>query len=207
MAIENIIYAAIGSIITIIITKILEIFQRYREHRYYLREKYFERKLSAAEKAVAMWFNMSTSFTAISALYEKFDAFTENAGGKTFEALNNELFSKLAKFQETADNLTNAVYLYFDIESDTSQAKQPLKNMYEGVGILQGLAISAKHFLELKQNSNDEFTQRYVNGKAEELLKETRKQIGRLSEIFSEAQMDVTLGIKTLRKKMKKYDK
>jgi CII-binding regulator of phage lambda lysogenization HflD len=49
---ENAFWFVIGSLLTVITTKFLEMYQTSRSHKYTLKKIYFEKKISAAEEAV-----------------------------------------------------------------------------------------------------------------------------------------------------------
>jgi primosomal protein N'' len=53
MTSDSILGGLIGSLITVIVTKLLDMLQKANEHDYPLRKAFFKKKLVAAESAVA----------------------------------------------------------------------------------------------------------------------------------------------------------
>jgi hypothetical protein len=67
---EAIMGGLVGSIFTVIITKILEIIQKSKEHKYSLQKTFFEKKLQSAEAAVAQWYLAASSCFTPAKLFE-----------------------------------------------------------------------------------------------------------------------------------------
>lgn len=55
----------IGSILTVVISKSLEIFQKSKEHKYDLQRQFFVKKLSAAEATVMQYSLMSDAISQL----------------------------------------------------------------------------------------------------------------------------------------------
>jgi hypothetical protein len=156
---------------------------------------------------VAFWYSTASTLTAISALYEKFSSFAEKASGKTFETLNNQYFAQLEKVRESADQLTNAVFLYFDLESDTSGAKGPLQVLFDVVVAIQDLAISAQALQDVKLTQTDDLAQQFVQDEEARLRKKVLEELKKFSSTFDASSQGLTLIIKSLRAQMKQFDK
>ena len=69
--IENVFYLLIGSIGTIVVTKLFELFQSSKAQKFELKKLYFERKISAAEEATEYLQNEIDSVESFMRVYEK----------------------------------------------------------------------------------------------------------------------------------------
>jgi predicted lipoprotein len=206
MTTETILGAAIGSIITVIATKVLELWQRRNEHSYALRKSFFERKLSAAETAVSTWYSISASLSALSALYEKVPSLVGKISGKTVESINNSYFAQIEKLSQSSDRFTNAIFLYFDFDTDTAKAKDPMKTIFQALAELQDLTISVGAIQDVATTSSDDLTQQFVQTQMQILMTKFSAQLKELSGTFNASQQDLNLMIRHIRNSMKKYD-
>ena len=206
MTMETMLGAAIA-IVTIAVTKLLELWQQSRDHTHQLKKAFFEKKLAAAEHAVSMWYSMSSSYSALSALYEKIPELQGKATGALLESINNSYFAQLNKLTESSSQFANAVYLYFDFESDTAKAKEPLKTVFDAVAELQDLALSLDVLKQIKKESvGDSIAQEFVEAETAKLRSKAIEHLSRIRSVFDAVQQDLHLMLKTLRTQMKQFE-
>lgn len=205
---ESMIWAAYGSIITIFITRLFDYLQQKQNHRYELKKIFFQKKVVAAEQAVSLWYSMCAIYTSLSALYEKFIALEENkATGSLFESMNNNLFAQLSKFQESSSQLANTVYLYFDLERDTSKTKEELKIFYDALVEIQDLKLSFEVMRDVKKEVNDPQAQEWFEEENKMLKIKSKEQLSRISFMLNKAQQKLNTMVTLLRSQMKEFDK
>lgn len=63
----------LGSILTVIITKVLDIFQKKSEFKIELKKQFFVKKLQAGETAMIQYTNLSVALQQLSVLYADHD--------------------------------------------------------------------------------------------------------------------------------------
>lgn len=207
MTLDSILGAAIGSIITIVLTKLLDVWQKARDHKHELKKVFFEKKLAAAERAVSLWYSVSSFYSSLSALYEKIPDLEGKAMGPLIESISNAYFTRLNKLTESSSELANAVYLYFDLESDTAKGKEPLKILFEAVAELQDLALSSDVLKEIKNESpGDQFAQDFIEAETKKLRVTAKEHLKRINSIFDVAQQELHQMLATLRSQMKEFE-
>ena len=81
----------IGSVLTVIISKILDIMQQSREHRYSIQKTFFTKKLEVAEAAVSQWYVSSNVLGSIARLYEQAPVLEKGIERDVFNIMNNSL--------------------------------------------------------------------------------------------------------------------
>src|SRR3990172_5753170 len=100
------------AIITILVTKLLEIYQKSVEHKYSLQSTYFSKKIEAAELAVINFSNEVSKFSQYLAIEEKL----VNASLEEYPFLIKQ-FSYVQedakKDEESINNPLGKIYLYF----------------------------------------------------------------------------------------------
>lgn len=53
MTLDTLVAGLLGAVVTIIVTRVLDLIQKSKEHKYSLQKLFFEKKLQAAEASVA----------------------------------------------------------------------------------------------------------------------------------------------------------
>jgi hypothetical protein len=128
----------IGSILTVVITKLLEIIQKSKEHKYTLEKSFFEKKLLAAEATITQYTILSTALTNLAVLYERLNIDTNEVE----EYLQNTLHQQAMQQLEVANNasfiVANSVTLYFDLNNQFNQ-NQIILDFYNLLGAIQPL--------------------------------------------------------------------
>ncbi|MGV3597531.1 MAG: hypothetical protein ACO1PI_06650 [Bacteroidota bacterium] len=121
----------VGSVLTILTSKILDIIQKSKEHQYELQKLFFERKLHAAETTITQYTILYQAVNTLAILYEKFDQETGE--------LENILAQQVVTQMEVANNasfmLANSITLYFDFEKQFNQ-NHAVKEFYNLLGSL-----------------------------------------------------------------------
>jgi len=150
----------IGSVLTVVIGKSLEILQKSKEHKYELEKQFFVKKLSAAEAAVMQYSLLSDALSQLIILYSRYAAYETDVGKQLNENLLKQIDEKIALSNNASFNIANAIGLYFDLESDFSK-NQIISNFYD---TLNSLGPYSKNV--------DKTFQQYLNYKGTEHEKE-----------------------------------
>lgn len=102
----------IGSIATVLITKILELIQKSKEHKYSLQKEFFLKKLASTESAVTQLYILLASIEALARMYERKIEVLERDYDLEFWVTMLEKFSDISnQIPLTA----NSFLLYFDV--------------------------------------------------------------------------------------------
>lgn len=129
----------IGSIVTVIITKLLDILQKSKEHKYTLERSFFERKLLAAEATITQYTILSTALANMTVLYERI----LNESNEMEDLLQDTLHQQAMQQLEIANNasfiVANSVTLYFDLNSQFNQ-NQVIRDFYDLLSAIQPLS-------------------------------------------------------------------
>jgi len=106
----------IGSILTIAVSKVLDLIQKRQEHKYALRKAFFEKKLQVAEAVVGNLQKTINLFQPISTVLRKIPDFATAGTTRDFLESQMQTFSSKAQkiLQETSD-CSYAAQLYFDV--------------------------------------------------------------------------------------------
>src|SRR5689334_3897585 len=125
----------IGSILTVVVTKLLDILQTSKQHKYELETKFFERKLSAAETAMTQFNILYGAILSLGLLYDRMN----NEINEVEELIQKHLHDQGSKQLELATNssflLSNSISLYFDFDDEFTQNKI-IKEFYDAIGTI-----------------------------------------------------------------------
>jgi formate/nitrite transporter FocA (FNT family) len=128
----------IGSILTVAITKLLDILQKSKEHQYNLERSFFEKKLLAAEATITQYTILSNALTNLAVVYERLN----NETNEVEDYLQNTLHQQAMQQLEVANNasfiVANSVTLYFDLDTQFNQ-NQIIRDFYNLLGAIKPL--------------------------------------------------------------------
>jgi gas vesicle protein len=195
----------IGSILTVVITKLIDLIQKSKEHKYALGKMFFEKKLNAAEIITTQYQILSNACLNLSIVFERL---TQDET-ESEDYVGNYLFETVNKQLEVANNasliLGNAIGLYFDHES-TFSSSEKTKEFYQELGKLQVVSERASNSYtvyaesigsELEEQANESW------GKAEAELESTLKEISNRYKAFNE---EINSLLSQIRKEMKRFE-
>jgi hypothetical protein len=145
----------LSSISTIFATKLLDIFQNKKQHRYSIEKLYFEKKINAAELIVSQLTLLSGAIMHCSILFERLkekDYFELDNEFETNVDRNLELTidKQLKQAENSLFVIANTLTLYFDVGDKSIFAKELSKDLHNLVG-----RVGIK--LEAMDNAYDHF--------------------------------------------------
>lgn len=108
----------IGSAVTVIISKILDMIQEGKKHKYSLRKMFFEKKLISIEEAVKEWYSLASTTSNLIVFYEQLMMGEEKIAPEMIHSVYGELSSQLEKASNQYLKRKDAILLYFDIEDE-----------------------------------------------------------------------------------------
>ena len=199
----DVIIGGLIAIVSVAVTKLLESWQRSKDHKYSLKRTYFEKKLSAAETAIRQWYSAASALRALAALYEQVSTDTELKGWKVYESMNQVYSSQLARIEQSSGVLSNSIALYFDFDDDL-RGKEALKKFFGMLAQLQDLSLSESVLRDLKK----QFEATSYEPHVDTLMNNTRQQIAdrfrELSAVLDQAQQEMIILSKAIRTEIRK---
>ena len=203
--IQNVLWLLIGSIGTIVITKLFEIFQSSRANKFELQKIFFERKISAAEEAIEYLQKEIDNLESVVRVYEKIPKSDILLLPRLIKEINGIIENAKEK-EKSSRRISEAMYLYFDFENYNETSYMNHKNLLdlslEIHKIDSDMEISAKIYEEsqdpkMKEIIYDDIKKRFPEyfPKLDELVKLMRK-------VIDEAKQQQ----KKIISEMKKYD-
>lgn len=195
----------IGSILTVVITKLLDIFQSSKQHKYNLEKLFFEKKLSAAEAAMTQYSILSTALINIATLFERLP----NIQSKVETYIQQHLLKEASIKLEIANNayfvIVNSISLYFDFNSKFNQNNviSDFYNLLAAIGpISEKAEIAYDNFIESIGSDLEESS--YEKYKLiEQELDSAMKMISGQYSYFNKELKSV---MEQIRKEMKKFE-
>jgi len=195
----------IGSILTVLISKMLDVFQKSKEHKYSLEKSFFEKKLLAAEATITQYTILSTSLTNLSVLYERI----HNETDEIEEYLQDTLYQQAMQNLEVANNasfiVANSVTLYFDLDAKFNQ-NQIITDFYNLLGAIQPLTDDlnqANQYYEKMKGTNLEKPAYTTLTKSNDQLNDLMESISTSYITFNNQLMNV---VRQIRSEMKKFE-
>jgi len=197
----------IGSILTAIIMRLIDLWQRRIDHKYNLRRTFFEHKLSVAEAAISRGNILESCLSIISALL---DQVIKNLPAVIFqppEVLKNVLDSILTQFTKAsapALDPANAVPLFFDLDefNNASIAKEVLES---GILIEAGLKIFQSH-QALYTTATDDAAKEQIMLTAKQTIEKMQGDIKKFSDKLEKGRSETSSVIKKIREEMKEFE-
>lgn len=195
----------IGSIVTVVVTKLLEIFQASKSHKYELDRIFFEKKLAAAELAMTQYTILSNSLINLAVLFER----ANNESNPIEDYLQTHLHQQATQQIELANNasfiISNSIALYFDIKSQFNQ-NEVISDFLALLASLQPLLenrYSTFEFYKSKVGTTNENSSYQLYLQAEQSLDEKLKAVSLSMNRFNQELLNT---MKQIREEMSRFD-
>ena len=107
----------IGSVVTMMIGKILDLFQKSREHKYSIQKEFFNKKLSSAEVLDSSLQKMTSLYSPLAISLQKMTDFAATEHMEIYSDFFQKHLAKIQKIAEDIDGLSYSAALYFDMEA------------------------------------------------------------------------------------------
>lgn len=195
----------IGSILTVVVTKFLDIFQKSKEHKYTLQRSFFEKKLLAAEATITQYTILSNALTNLAVLYERIDYEYNEAEEQLQDTLHQQAMQQLEVANNASFIVANSVMLYFDLDSHFNQ-NQIIKDFYNLLSSIQTLTETRdntlKHYESVIGTDFEEAAYQLFN-ESDQRLNNLMHSISSSYNAFNNQLINV---IEQIRNEMKKFD-
>lgn len=134
----------IGSILTVVITKVLDLLQQSQKHRYSLKQSFFQNKLRSAEAAATQWQLFSNSAGTFEALAKQWNEKPRSFSSASIDLLGRELHSHLESIRQSSVDAANTVMLYFELDDPAFWDSGPLRKLSYHFSALDALQARAR---------------------------------------------------------------
>jgi len=129
----------LSSLFTVFVTKLLDLFQNKKQHRYNIERLYFEKKINAAELIVSQMTILSGALMHIIILFERLKEQDNSKIIDEFEShvdrnLELTIDKQLKQNENTLFVITNTLMLYFDVNDKDLFSKESTKELHNLVG-------------------------------------------------------------------------
>lgn len=203
---ENAFWLLLGSLVTIVVSKLLELFQLSKANKFTLRKIYFEKKISAAEEAITDLYEEITGISKFIRVYEKIaDSDIEKMPFiyKEIELLKKETKSVI----ESTDKIANRMYLYFDLYEYLEKSELYLDSLLNISTEIRSLDFDMEiKFKILKEYEDNKQMQDIIFKSIKELFPSYIPKLKELVELGHKAQVEAKKQLKRIKEEMKKYD-
>lgn len=195
----------IGSIITVVVTKLLEILQKSKEHKYSLQKSFFEKKLAAAEATITQYTILSGALVNLSILYGRIHNESNDVEDSLQSNLHEQAMQQLAVANNASFIVANSVTLYFDLMTEFNQ-NQIIKDFYNLLGSIQPLTDNRDAAYEYYESVIGTELEQAAYG----LHLQSEQDLNNLMEAVSTSYIkfnnQLMMVIAQIRKEMKKFD-
>lgn len=203
MSIDNTILGGIiGSLVTILASKIFEFIKMHIQHKQSLKKLFFEKKINSAEAAASHWSYLRSTIKSFSAILEAATN-TEDVGYES-EFLGNfaESLSHQLKKIEEPDKLVYSVFLYFDIDDN---AVEKINDIIECCMTIESLKPQIIEYINDKEQKKDTQNDKKVEETRNKAYKLFIDAFVKLAKLFKEVNIDYYGLVKKLRTEFKYY--
>ena len=198
-----------GSLVTLILKSIIDFINKKIEFNREFKRQFFEKKLEAADKAVANIYSMASLIGTISASYEMMANPLKEFNHEVFKMIVTNANARLQKLDELSINM-NSIYLYTNIDENLNWTANDDKLLLDNFSNLKAQdanlldAVEAYEFSVKHENIKEQNKIWEDVEKLALIYKETMK-LG--SVMLNKYKLSLMEQRKRLRSEFSKYDK
>jgi hypothetical protein len=195
----------VGSILTVVITKVLDLVQKKNEYTYDLKKQFFSKKLQAAESAIMQYSLFSDALNQLIILFGRYKESQTTVGENLNDNLLKQIEEKISLANSSSLALSNSISLYFDLTSSYS-ANEILTRFYDSLNMLapysENVEVTHEQYLRFIGTEHEkEAHEIYQN--AEKFMGQVMKNVG---EGYKVVDAELRNQINQIRSGMKKYE-
>lgn len=198
-----------GSLVTLIIKNIFEFINKKIEFKRDIRKKFFEKKLEAADKAVANIYSMANSVGILSSSYEMMSDPKKNFSYEVFKAVVTETSNRITQLSDISMSGIYSIYLYTDLDSNPLWTVADDKVLLDAFSDLQAQDANlvnafAAYDYSLKNDSPEK--QQLIWQDIITLISMYQTKMKDVSNLFNRMKLALIEQRKMLRDEFKKFD-
>jgi hypothetical protein len=195
----------IGSILTVVITKVIELIQKKNEFTYELKKQFFAKKLLSAEATIMQYSHFSEALNQLIILFSNYKESDSNVGRNLNNNLLKQIDEKIALANSSSLALSSSISLYFDLTSNYT-ANEILTSFYDKLNMLgpytENVEVTHEQYLNfIGLEQENEAYEIYQN--AENFLGQAMKNIAEGYKVFD---FELRHQISQIRNEMRKYE-
>jgi hypothetical protein len=202
---QNVLWLLVGSIGTIVITKLFEIFQSSRANKFELKKIYFERKISAAEEAIEYLQKEIDNTESIIRVYEKIPQSDISLLPRLTKEINNITEDAIEK-EKTSKRISDSMYLYFDFEDYNINSHSNHINLLELSLAIYNIDFDMEIRAKILQESQDPAMRDIIYDDIKKRFPEYFPKLEELVKLGRKAVEEAKNQQKKIISEMKKYD-
>lgn len=195
----------IGSVFTVVITKLLDILQKGKEHKYSLQKMFFEKKLLAAEATITQNTMLSIALLNLSILYERINNDPTDIENYISENLGAQVDHQLKVANDASFIVASSITLYFDldIKFNKNKATRDFYNLMGRMGPLtEARDIALENYEKMIGTQNEKMAlERFHNA-----TKELNNMMNSISKAYTKFDTLLNDIILQIRDDMRKFD-
>ncbi len=192
-----------SSLITIVVTKVLEIIQKRSEHKMHLKSMFFQRKLETAERIIPIWYDTAVNLENLAILFQRASVDETEMSSEWFDTYSMQYTNRLNEVNDIVHRLSDASLLYFNFDNISLPEYEPLKELY--ARIAQGVAL--RNEIDLLE---EQIQMHPLNTNIASIYKDKCEQFRLcmldVSTIMGDAKIDLLNRIQLLRDSLSRYD-
>jgi hypothetical protein len=196
----------VGSLVTIVLTKVTSIVVQGREHKLSLQSSFFERKITAAENAMSQWHATASLLSGIVSLYERMTSKEREFEYELFRVTNDALISQWQEISQTAHDVANTVILYFDTDDNSFINAEVIRNLLDRLSSIRSLDISLKFALDMFEKFKGTRKEEAAWNEVERIMEEYRSNLIDITAIFGQVQTEMIDFLRAVRKEVRRYE-
>ena len=196
----------VGSLFTVIASKVFEIIQEKKSHIHALQKQYFEKKLNAAEKAAWQWYILASSLSNLAILYERIPKQENEFEHELIKQYFGYVNEYIQKVSNASYELANSIFLYFDIEDSKLWNNEPIKRFFDKLAEVQVTSSKLELLDKYLESIKDRKQKLKIREQIETIEEKMKADCKEISNIFNSAKETYLSMLKDMRNKMKKYE-
>ena len=193
-----------GSILTVLISKVLELVQKKNEFNFELKKQFFNKKLLAAEAATMQHTHISEAINQLIILFSRYRESDSNLGENLNDNLMEQIDEKISLANSSTLALSSSINLYFDLKSNFT-TNEVLTSFYDGLNMLAPYTknVDVTHEQYLKYIGTEQEKEAYeIYQNAENFLGQAMKNVADGYKVFD---AEMSNQIAQIRTEMRKY--
>jgi hypothetical protein len=196
----------LGSILTVLITKVFDIFQKKFEFKSDLKREFFNRKINSLEKASIQYSILTSALGNLSNFFQVIKNKDTYYDVSVYQPILNSIDVQMKKVSEATYDLANALFIYIDVDQEEFWDFQSIEEILQTIGHIGHHQLQMQIWTDLLEKNRDSQKERFIKSKINEIENEFEKSIEKLSEQLKECNKKFFKLQKKIRGELKQYE-
>lgn len=195
-----------GSILTVLITKVFDFFQKKFEFRSDLKKEFFNRKINSLEKASIQYSILTSALGNLSNFLKVIKNKDTYYDITVYQPMLNSIDVEMKKISEAKYDLANALFIYIDVNQEEFYDFQSIEEILQTIGHIGNHQLLMQIWTGLLEKNRDSQRKRFIISKINEIENEFEKSIEKLSEQLKECNKKFFKLQEKIRGELKQYE-